>query len=366
MKKIYWDIRLFMAVWLTITGFLVTITAFTSVYKRHFYLPYPEAVSISEEVLVENKKVSFIAVGDIMLSRNVARHSEKWWSPEWIWYNIGDYLREADFVFGNLEWTTNGTSIYSYQKVLIFNALPELINTLPGVWFGILNLANNHALDQWVKGLEITRELLSQIGIDQVGTGKNKDEAWEPTIITRNDIRIAFIGASYASYNDNGTGISPHVARMQETTRLIEAIQKAKEISDIIIVTMHAGQEYTLKTTPLQESFARTAIDNGADIVIGAHPHWIQPIERYKEKYIFYSLGNFVFDQDFSPETKTGLTLKIFITKNTNETEIEKIELHPIIIENYGQPRKVTEEEKISILSNIQENSAILLPLWKN
>lgn len=150
---------------------------------------------------------------------------------------------------------------------------------------------------------------------------------------------------------------------MQETTRLIGAIQKAKEISDIIIVTMHAGQEYTLKTTPLQESFARTAIDNGADIVIGAHPHWIQPIERYKEKYIFYSLGNFVFDQDFSPETKTGLTLKIFITKNTRKAEIEKIELHPIIIENYGQPRKVTEEEKTSILSNIQENSDILLPL---
>ncbi len=92
---------------------------------------------------------------------------------------------------------------------------------------------------------------------------------------------------------------------MQDTERLIGAIRQAREQADFIVVTMHGGQEYTLTPTNLQTDFARTAIDNGADIVIGAHPHWIQATERYKNKYIFYSLGNFVFDQEFSEETKS-------------------------------------------------------------
>jgi poly-gamma-glutamate synthesis protein (capsule biosynthesis protein) len=144
---------------------------------------------------------------------------------------------------------------------------------------------------------------------------------------------------------------------------LTTAIKKAKELSDIVVVMMHAGSEYTRKITTLQENFSRTAIDNGADVVIGSHPHWIQPIERYKGKYIFYSLGNFVFDQEFSPETKSGLTLKIFLKKTAILTTIEKIELIPIIIENYGQPRLANKEEKRSILLEIQEEKDILFPL---
>lgn len=143
------DIRLFFAVGLTLTGFLITVTAFTQVYKQHNYLPYPEAQTIPEEARI--KEASFIATGDIMLSRNVARHAEKAGRTDWMWDNIASYLRSADFVFGNLEGATNGTDVYSYQKVLTFNALPKLIETLTGVNFSMLNLANNHAMDQGEK-----------------------------------------------------------------------------------------------------------------------------------------------------------------------------------------------------------------------
>lgn len=269
-----------------------------------------------------------------------------------MWEHIRDYLKTSDFVFGNLEGTTNGTEVYSYDKTLSFNALPKLIATLPKAGFGIVNLANNHALDQGETGLTITRNLLQTIGAKQVGTGSTTEEAWKPTIIEKNGIKIAFIGASYTSYNDDGTRVSTMVARMQDVEKLRASLREAKKEADFVVVTMHAGIEYTREPNILQKDFAHTAIEDGADIVIGAHPHWVQSIEQYRGKYIFYSLGNFVFDQEFSPETKEGLSLKITVQKNT-DTPLKKIELHPIVIENYGQPRLALPLEKAKILGDI-------------
>lgn len=222
---------------------------------------------------------------------------------------------------------------------MIFNALPELIRTLQWANFSILNLANNHVLDQGNDGITKTEQLLSDIGLISVGTGIDTDAAWEPKIITKNDIKIAFIGASYAACNDNGSCINKHVARMQDTLHLMDAIKDARAKADFVVVMMHGGAEYTREPTKLQKDFSHTALDAGADIVFGAHPHWTQGIEQYNGKYIFYSLGNFVFDQEFSPETKNGLTVQIFLTKQGDSTSIDQILLHPIIIENYGQPR---------------------------
>ena len=112
---------------------------------------------------------------------------------------------------------------------------------------------------------------------------------------------------------------------------------------------MHAGTEYTRKPNQRQIDFARAAIDAGADIVIGHHPHWIQDIEIYQGKPIFYSLGNFVFDQMWSQETREGLIVKIQISN----AKVQKAELMPIIIDNYCCPRLADEEEKVKILKKI-------------
>lgn len=353
------DVKLFLAVGLAVTAFLVCITVFVGMYNGLRNEPIFLRLASQEKKILTKKqtvnKVNFIAVGDIMLSRNVARHQEKAWSTQWIWEHIRDFLAQGDFVFGNLEGPTNGTNKYSYDKVLTFNALPELIKTLPSVGFTIVNLANNHILDQWEKGIEETQKLLNEIWVSITGANRDARKIWEPAIVEKNGVKIAFIGASYAAYNDNGSGKSPLVARMQDTERLIGAIRQAREQADFIVVTMHGGQEYTLTPTNLQTDFARTAIDNGADIVIGAHPHWIQATERYKNKYIFYSLGNFVFDQEFSEETKSWLALQIFLEKTEWVTSLTRILLKPIIIENYGQPRLASDEEAAKILGRIKE-----------
>lgn len=133
--------------------------------------------------------------------------------------------------------------------------------------------------------------------------------------------------------------MGPWIARMQDEKRLESALRLAREQADFVVVSMHGGLEYSRKPTELQTDFARRAIDQGADMVIGAHPHWTQGIETYRGKYIFYSLGNFVFDQEFSPETKTGLAIRVHLQKLGGTTQLERVELHPITIENYGQPR---------------------------
>lgn len=153
--------------------------------------------------------------------------------------------------------------------------------------------------------------------------------------------------------------MSKRIARMQDTKNLEKAIKRAREQADYVVVSMHAGQEYTREPTTLQADFARASIDFGADMVIGAHPHWTQKIESYKGKYIFYSLGNFVFDQDFSPETMTGLTLHIFLEKNATTT-LTRVELHPITIENLGQPRLLSGEAKMKALADIGQTKDIL------
>jgi poly-gamma-glutamate synthesis protein (capsule biosynthesis protein) len=149
-----------------------------------------------------------------------------------------------------------------------------------------------------------------------MGTGKDLDEAWTPAVIEKNGIKIGFIGASYASVNDGGKTTNNYVARIEDTERLTAEVLRLKPLVDFIVVTMHAGTEYTPTANTAQVTFAHAAIDAGADIVIGAHPHWVQNKEIYKDKTIYYSLGNFIFDQSWSEQTKKGLALKITISKN--------------------------------------------------
>jgi poly-gamma-glutamate synthesis protein (capsule biosynthesis protein) len=206
-----------------------------------------------------------------------------------------------------------------------------------------------------------------------------------------NGIKICFLGASYASSNNDGKTKNDYVTRVEDVDKLKSSILNLKSNCDFITVSMHAGTEYTRTPNQKQIDFAHSAIDFGADLVIGHHPHWIQTIEKYKNKYIFYSLGNFIFDQMWSEETKEGLVLKIQISKHqipNNSSlpplnlrggegaippataddlqgtripaKLDKIELIPVIIENYSTPRPANEEETKRILEKINQKEKLL------
>lgn len=319
---------------------------------------------------VEETTVTFLAVGDIMLSRGVAMAIDRANDPLMPFKRMATLFKSTDFNFGNLESPVSGNDKIQGHD-LVFNAHTKDLVGLTEYNFKVLNLANNHAFDQHLAGSQFTQKFLAERGITYMGVGDNLDQAWQPKVFTINNLRIGFVGASYASVNDGGVTRNDYVARIEDHDRLKKAIEQLKSQADFIIVTMHAGTEYQPTADPkraldrAQIDFAHAAVDDGADIVIGAHPHWIQNLETYSGKYIFYSLGNFIFDMR-DPIANQGLVLKITLkgkktvapspSATTQETgfatHIEQIECIPVLIEN-STPRPASDAEAERILKRV-------------
>lgn len=292
------------------------------------------------QVLISFKKppkpITLFFVGDIMLNRGVEWTINKYGKKDWKFpfLKVAEDLEKADILFGNLESPISDKgrkvgSIYS------FRVNPKAIEGLNYAGFDILSVANNHIFDYGRTAMEDTFLRLKQAGIDYVGGGFNEKEAHSPIIKEIKGTKIAFLAyTNLGSKNWEATGKRSGISWLTEE-RLVEDIKKTKKKSDIVVVSMHFGQEYQTKANSSQKLFARTAIDAGADLVVGHHPHVVQETEEYKGKYIAYSLGNFVFDQGFSEKTMQGLILKVLI-EGDKIKEVIPIEIK---INKFFQPR---------------------------
>jgi len=280
---------------------------------------------------------SIIFVGDVMTSRTVAQKMKKN-GYDYPFSAMAGYLKSADMVFANLETPiTSGPSVSSGD--VVFRSDPEVAGALARANIKIVSLANNHSMNFGVQGIADTFKYLISAGVDFVGAGNNEVEAYGPKYININGIKFAFLAFTDIDVLPPGAAIEviqPGVAIM-DLAKAKKAIQVAKGIADVIVVSMHSGTEYTDVPNQRQTSFARGAVDAGADLVIGHHPHWTQTVEEYKGKYIFYSLGNFVFDQMWSQKTREGEIVKIYFSKDG----VEKYDLTRIVIDDYSRPRIV-------------------------
>ena len=286
-----------------------------------------------------SKKIYLGFVGDIMLDRGMKNSVEKYGNGDYIFAfeKIKDYLNSFDILFGNLEGpiSDKGTlsgSIYSFRMD------PRSAKSLKEAGFDILSVANNHMGDWGKVAIKDTFQNLKDAGIVYSGGGKNKDEAYEPKIILVGDTRIAYLsfsefGKGYLEATDSAAGIA-----IISDEKLKLGIEKAESENDIVIASFHFGEEYKTEPNAYQKNIAHKAVDYGADLVVGHHPHVVEPIEKYKDKYIAYSLGNFVFDQHFSKETMEGLVLKATV-ENKKITEVSS---DKTIINKYYQPELTT------------------------
>jgi poly-gamma-glutamate synthesis protein (capsule biosynthesis protein) len=354
---------------LYIGSFLAVVAIALLVFYHHTERTYvtgnpPSTATQNNDPL--ERTITFGIVGDIMLSRNVAGKIKQANDPLLPFRNMDSFLSSNEFNFANLESPFSGKDDFNPSGSLIFNVPRANIEGLKK-YFPIVTLANNHAFDQSKAGLDYTEKYLSDNNIIHVGTGETKAEAWQGKIIERGGIKFGFIGVSYASVNDGGKATNENVARIEDVDLLKSSIASLKTRADLVFVAVHAGTEYERTPNESQTEFAHAAIDAGADMVIGAHPHWIQTTEQYKGKYIFYSLGNFIFDQEFSQETKEGLALRVTASSfdqpdQQKDVRILEIEMMPVVIENYCCPRPTTNTERLNILQKINLNDPIINP----
>ncbi len=242
-----------------------------------------------------DRDVTFCAVGDILLGRGIERAIDRN-GMNYPFQRTAAFITSCDIAFGNLEspLSNRGTEA---SKVYTFRGDPAYAIGLKEAGFDILSLANNHMLDYGPEALLDTIESLDRNGLSQVGAGINQNEASHARIIRKNGLTIALLAyldmpLEGIKYTDDMPG--PALAEMDSVKN---AISELRRKVDFIVVSFHWGVEFSPTSTVEQKKHARMAIDSGADLVIGHHPHVIQGIENYNDKLIIYSLGNFVFDQ---------------------------------------------------------------------
>jgi poly-gamma-glutamate synthesis protein (capsule biosynthesis protein) len=240
--------------------------------------------------------------GDVMLSRYVGRLARQHQDPAWPFRQLAPYLRGADIAFVNLESPFSDRPAPA-EKGMIFKAEPAMIEGLVLAGIDVVSTANNHARDQGSYGLDYTLRWLGQHGIRAAGTGAD-------VVLERNGVQFGFLAYTYDQSNGNYPNQDSRVA-MLDIVRMTEEVARMRLKADVVIVSMHAGDEYRARPNRQQTDFARAAIDSGAAVVAGHHPHVAQPVERYRDGVIFYSLGNLVFDQFQRTETQQGLLAEV-------------------------------------------------------
>jgi len=314
---------------ITLSFFLIVIISLTTfVFSSPLFTPPADKkvptsaktllipkFSLSSFIPQKDKETTLLAVGDIMLGRYCNVQMLKQRNFRYPFLKTADLTSSADITFGNLEapfvenCPTTGTG-------MIFCARPEAIEGLKFAGFDVLSLANNHILNYGQGSLEQTQSILSSSNILYSPLSSSNNI----TMKQFNNVNYGFLSFDLVTYPN---------------AQVIEKVKENISKVDVLIVSLHWGAEYQKEPNTHQRQLARQAVDAGAKIVLGHHPHVTQPVESYGSGLIFYSLGNFVFDQPWSTETKKGQMTKIIFEGK----DIKSYELIPIYIHDFCQPQ---------------------------
>ncbi|MBN1950008.1 MAG: CapA family protein [Bacteroidales bacterium] len=269
--------------------------------------------------------------GDILLDRGVREFIEHR-GIDAIFDSLTDKVfRESDLIAGNLECPATLRES-PLNKRYIFRAEPEWLKALQEHGFTHLNLANNHAMDQGREGLADTDRNIRLSGMVPLGFGLNERKACKPYILASTPRKV-FLISSVLVKSENWTYLPDRAcvceAPIPEITKTVSSL-RGREEDALIIVQLHWGREHATMSETMQKHQARELIDAGADCILGHHPHTIQETEYYKGKPVFYSLGNFIFDQR-EPVNSIGLVVRMTIGKDTVEYDEFRVISNPAL-----------------------------------
>lgn len=281
-----------------------------SLYIVQSFIPqFPNAViattvlpdeNISKEIFSSENITTIRFVGDIMLGRYVEQLTDKY-GDDYPFKGVHRILSEPDIIIGNFEGNIPQIHSPTLSGDMRFSMTSNTMRKLAQEGFDVLSLANNHSYDNGHSAYLYTQKMCVQSNII-CGGDHQFTSSHSTRIITHNGVRIGILFL-YTVYTQ------PTADELKQLFAHID------DISDVQIVYIHWGDEYTLKHNSTQEKLAHELIDMGIDAIVGHHPHVIQDIEIYKNVPIFYSLGNFIFDQYFSTDVQEGLILTLAYTK---------------------------------------------------
>jgi poly-gamma-glutamate capsule biosynthesis protein CapA/YwtB (metallophosphatase superfamily) len=336
-------------------------------------IPFSRPKPTVAVVATAPKERTLLFVGDIMLARSVGALMEARHDWDYPFRKVAPTLRAADLVFGNLECPVSDTG-HNLHHLYSFRADPRAIEGLKYAGFRVLSVANNH-MDDWDRpALLDTLQRLRAAGLVPVGAGANLGEAHSPVFVTcppdsycrslaerdpktetrksnlvngaplvgRGDfrsssfdfrsLRIAFLAYVDVEPKDAAASLDRAGVAWLDPDRVLADIRFVRHLADLVIVSVHWGVEYAPRPLKEQVQWAHEMIDAGADLVVGGHPHVVQPLEEYHGHWIAYSLGNFVFDQKW-PITHHGFMLKLTVSGK----QITRVTPVPITIDRAMQ-----------------------------
>ncbi|MGE7765021.1 CapA family protein [Peribacillus sp. NPDC096540] len=290
-----------------------------------------------------DQTLTMTMVGDVMMGRYVEEVTEKH-GYDYLFRYMKPYFTDSDYVSGNYEHPVLKEEVSNYKEAdtaIRLNSNNSGVKAVKDAGFSVMNLANNHMMDFEERGLLDTIDEFKTADMHYVGVGSNTTEAKNSIDYADvNGVRVATLGFTDV-YGKDAVPKSNKAGILNTNVDLLfEMIEKAKDAkqgnADLVVVNVHWGIEYSTSTTARQTELAKAIIDAGADIIIGHHPHVLQSFDVYNDGIIFYSLGNFVFDQGWT-RTKDSAMVQYHLAEDGQAT----IDVVPLKIEE-ATPRPAT------------------------
>ena len=302
----------------------------------------PSEADIYVEIVSTPDTIRLIFAGDVM--GHTTQTKGAWRDGGDSCYNfmptfqgVKDYISSADLSIANLEVTFAGEPYTGYPR---FSSPVALADALKDTGFELLLTANNHILDNGAKGLGLTLDALDKLGFLRTGSFKDSTdrENRNPLMIQKNGFNLAFLNYTYGT---NGLSAGPPViVNYMDTLQIVNDLAKCRTLdADYIIACIHWGEEYQNKENEVQRQFAGFLARNGCNLIVGGHPHVVQPIhkiavDKADSVLVAWSLGNFVSNQRWR-YSDGGIMLEVTLTKTDSEVELQSYKVEPFWVHRF-------------------------------
>ena len=328
--------------------FLIFVLCLLALIKSDFF----NSTNVIQDYSVESETVeekvapinfTMTAIGDTLCHNtqywDAYNSSTKQYDFSYVYDNIKDYTSSADITIGSLETTFAGED-RGYSNYPVFNSPDSLATGLKDIGVDVISLAGNHALDYGYSGICRTIDVLDNVGISHLGTYKSAEDQDKILIKDVKGVKIAFINYTYGTNGLPVPSDKPYCLNLIDKDLISKQIKQAKgQNVDMIVACMHWGTEYKTSANDEQKELADFLFKSGVDIILGNHPHVLEPMEKKtitlddgstKDVFVVYALGNFTADQR-AEITRDSAILNLDITKDSDgKILINKVSYVPI------------------------------------